>query len=191
MTNNGTINGVTANNGVFTTTDTVFGDVTQNGGGVVNARGFIVNDVTVNSGDFNVTGALGGINNVTNSGRINVVGGPVTVSGTVTNHGGMTAAGTVNTGNIAHRQRPAFNFGAMNNSGRIGLGAACRERSRRRAAAWSAGSTLDMQNGAAGDTMIVQGGVSGTNTVAVDLDLTTTNAGFADVLDVNGSSTAT
>jgi hypothetical protein len=51
----------------------------------------------------------------------------------------------------------------------------------------SVGSAFDMQNGAAGDSMIVQGGVSGTNTLSIDLDITTTNAGFSDVMTVNGT----
>jgi hypothetical protein len=179
LTNNGTIDGnVTANNGVFTTTDEVTGNVTQNGGGVVNAQGTIDGDVTVNSGDFNATGALGGIDNVTNNARFNVVGGPVTVAGTV-----------ANTGTIAVDDGQSFNFGTMNNSSVIGLGSGSAGSSSVTlggGVTGSAGSTFDMQNGAAGDEMTVQGNVEGTNTLSIDVNLTTTNGGTADVLNVDG-----
>ena len=179
VTNNGIIIGnVVANNGVFTTTNVVSGNLTQNGGGVVNAQGTVGGIVTINGGDFNVTGALVGVNAVTNNGRFNVTGGPVTVATTVTNKGVIS---------VVNGQ--AFNFGTMNNSAGLGLGAGVPGATTATfggAIVGTAGSAFNMQNAAAGDSMTVQGGVSGTNTVAVDLDLTTTNAGFADVLTVNG-----
>lgn len=183
LTNNGTIDGnVTANNGVFTTTDEVTGNVTQNGGGVVNAEGTIGDDVIVNSGDFNVTGALdignGAGFDVVNSARINVQGGPVNIS-----------AGVDNDGTIAIDDGQAFNFGTMNNSSVVGLGsgpAGSSSVTLGGGVTGSAGSTFDMQNGAAGDSMTVQGTVDGTNTLSIDVDLTTTNGGTADVLNVVG-----
>ena len=145
----GIVGTVTANNGVFTTTNVVTGNLTQNGG-VVNAQGTIGGDVTVNGGDFNVTGALGGINNVTNSGRIRI-------------------------GNAG-----VLNFVSMENSGRVGLGAGPAGDILAVAdgdVIGSAGSTFDLQNGAAEDGMLVNGAVSGTNTIAIDVDLTQTNIG--------------
>ena len=182
VNNLSTISGpVTVNGGVFNTTNRIVGDVTTNGG-ETNARGNIFGNVTVNGGSsFTTTGTLFQHNgNLTNNGALNVSGGLMSViNGTVTNTGAISVA----------NGRTLNYAGNMINSGNLGLGMGVPGATTvffGGGVSGSGGSTLDMQNGAAGDRMVVNGGVSGTNTVAVNLDLTTTNAGFADVLDVNG-----
>ena len=181
VNNSGTINGgVTANGGEFNTDGTINGNVLQTGGGIFNAEGSIVGDITVNTGDFVTTGALAHTGNFANNHRLNVSGGNLTTTGSFTN-----------TGDLAIDDGRTVSFaGGLNNSGRVGLGAGSPGSIVATVGGplvGAAGSNIDMKNGVAGDGITVQGGVSGVNTLSVDVDLRTTNAGFSDVLTVNGT----
>jgi len=181
VNSSGTITGpVVVNGGEFNTDGSIVGTVTTNGG-MTNAEGTINGAVTTNGGSgFTTTGALTQTGDFTNGGALYVEGGDLTSSG-----GTFTNSGRIE---VADGLSLAYD-GSMVNSGTIGLGSGTAGSTSvilgGGGVTGSAGSTFDMENDAAGDSMTVQGTVDGTNTLNIDVDLTSTNAGFADVRTVD------
>jgi hypothetical protein len=199
VTNNfGVVNGpVDVSGGGFGTTGVVNGDVALSGG-AVNAEDTIIGDITTTGGTFTTTGALTHTGNFTNAGLVDVAGGDLSTSGTFTNDGDLTLSGAdltvggafTNTDTVTIDDGRAFTAASVANSGFIGLGAGTPGAITATVGGpltGTAGSRLDTLNAVAGDSMVVSGGVSGVNTLALDIDLTTSNAGFADTLTVNGA----
>jgi len=189
---------VTVSGGVFNTTGTINDDVALSGG-AFNAENAISGDITTTGGTFTTTGALTHTGNFINAGQVDVAGGDLDTSGTFTNDGGLTLSGADLdvTGAFTNTDQVILDDGRVltaasvaNNGGFIGLGAGSPGAISATIGApvtGTVGSRLNLQNAVAGDEMIISGGVSGVNLLALDIDITTSNAGFADVLTVNGA----
>ena len=194
----GVVNGpVDVSGGVFNTTGVIDNDVALSGG-AINAENIISGDITTTGGTFTTTGALSHTGNFTNSGLVDVAGGDLSTSGSFTNNGDLTLSGAdlivggtfANTDQLILDDGREFTATSVANSGFIGLGAGTPGSITATIGGpvtGSGGSRLDMLNAVAGDEMVVSGGVSGVNTLALDIDITTSNAGFADTLTVNGA----
>ena len=199
INNTNTVNGpVDVSGGVFNTTGTINDDVALSGG-AFNAENAISGDITTTGGTFTTTGALTHTGNFINAGQVDVAGGDLDTSGTFTNDGGLTLSGADLdvTGAFTNTDQVILDDGRVltaasvaNNGGFIGLGAGSPGAISATIGApvtGTVGSRLNLQNAVAGDEMIISGGVSGVNLLALDIDITTSNAGFADVLTVNGA----
>jgi hypothetical protein len=181
VTNGATVGSVQSNNGTVNLDagSTVNGTVTTSDNAQVNAAGTIIGTTTLNGGTFNSMGAtLGNLTN--NAGTLDVDTGNLTVGGTFTN-----------SGQVRISDGRSIAFGTMTNSGGIsllnGTPGSIDATLTGSVVGGGGGGAINMQNGAAGDSLTIQGagGLSGTNTLAIDIDLTTTNAGFADTLFVD------
>ena len=185
---------VTVSGGVFNTTGTINDDVALSGG-AFNAENAISGDITTTGGTFTTTGALTHTGNFANAGQVDIAGGDLDTSGTFTNDGGLTLSGAdldvtgafTNTDQVILDDGRTLSAASVANSGFIGLGAGAISATIGGPVTGTTGSRLDLQNAVAGDSMVVSGGVSGVNLLALDIDLTTSNAGFADVLTVGGA----
>lgn len=200
VNNTGVVGGpVDVSGGTFNSTGggLINGDVALSGG-AINADGTISGDIGTTGGLFTTTGALTQTGDFTNAGQVDVAGGDLDISGTFTNDGDLTLSGAdlivggafTNTDRITIDDGREFTAASVANSGRIDLGAGTPGSITATIGGPVTGmgnSRLDLQNGGAGDSMVIQGGLSGVNTLALDIDVTTSNAGFADILTVNGA----
>ena len=200
VNNSGVVNGpVDVSGGVFNTTTGTINDDVALSGGAFNAENAISGDITTTGGTFTTTGALTHTGNFANAGQVDIAGGDLDTSGTFTNDGGLTLSGADLdvTGAFSNTDQVILDDGRVltaasvaNNGGFIGLGAGSPGAISATIGApvtGTVGSRLNLQNAVAGDEMIISGGVSGVNLLALDIDITTSNAGFADVLTVNGA----
>ena len=198
INNTNTVNGpVDVSGGTFNTDDNINGDVTLSGG-AFNAENTIIGDIDTTGGTFTTTGVLTHTGNFINAGQVDVAGGDLDTSGTFTNDGGLTLSGAdldvtgafTNTNQVILDDGRTLSAASVANSGFIGLGAGTPGSITATVGGpvtGTTGSRLDLQNAVAGDSMVVSGGVSGVNLLALDIDITTSNAGFADELTVGGA----
>jgi hypothetical protein len=198
INNTNTVNGpVDVSGGTFNTDDNINGDVTLSGG-AFNAENTIIGDIDTTGGTFTTTGVLTHTGNFTNAGLVDVAGGNLDTSGTFTNNGDLTLSGAnlnvggafTNTDQVTIDDGRTLSAVSIANSGVIGLGAGTPGSiiaTIGGPVTGSGGSRLDTLNAVAGDDMVVSGGVAGTNLLALDVDITTSNAGFADTLSVGGA----
>ncbi len=174
--NAGTIGGdvvLAGSNGTLTTTGTITGGLTINSAhSETMASGMIGGDVLINTGRLTTIGALTVGGSVTNNHELSVTGGDLTAGGAVTNNYDMILGDgrTVTT--------PTFN-----NNGRLVVGTT----GTINGDLVSTGGVIDMQDGVAGDTLMVTGDMSGASSIHMDIDLTAPNAGFADTIMVGGT----
>ena len=203
VNNSGVVNGpVDVSGGVFNTTTGVIIDDVALSGGAFNAANIISGDITTTGGTFTTTGALNHTGNFTNAGLVDVAGGDLDTSGAFNNNGDLTLTGAdltvggvfTNTDRVIIDDNRELTAASLANSGVIGLGAgtpgsitAFITATGGGPVTGSGGSRLDMLNAVAGDEMSISGGLAGTNLLALDIDITTSNAGFADTLSVGGA----
>ena len=198
INNTNTVNGpVDVSGGTFNTDDNINGDVTLSGG-AFNAENTIIGDIDTTGGTFTTTGVLTHTGNFINAGQVNVAGGVLDTSGAFNNNGDLTLSGAdltvggvfTNTGRVIIDDNRELTAASLANSGVIGLGAGTPGAISATVGGpvtGSGGSRLDMLNAVAGDEMSISGGLAGTNLLALDIDITTSNAGFADELTVLGA----
>lgn len=147
------------------------------------------------------TGALdvGGDLTLSNYANLDVAGGDLTVGGDIFNtgfstiriQGGQTVAtnggaGTLtNGGTIAFEGAGGVIDGNVLNQNRIFVNGTDGQITGNLVSA--AGSQINMLDGTAGDVLTINGNMSGATTLFLDIDLTTENAGFSDMVVVGGT----
>ena len=209
-TNAGTMASV-SNSGTFTTSGTVTGVLGNTAGGTVNAQGAI-NGAVTNAGTFTVTGPLTGagaaFDNI-GAGIFNVNAADYTGLGAVTNSSSATTGLTVGTGFtlgatsvtnsvgsgavVNGTVTGAFtNEGTLNSTAGIFNG----DFANTGTAFFASGVTvngnaanngsIDMRDGATDDALAVNGGLSGSGSYGLDLDL---DGRSADTVTVAGGAT--
>lgn len=145
---------------------------TLNVGGDLTLANYAVMDVA--AGDLMVGGDIfnTGFSTIQiQGGRTVGVGGG---TGTLTNAGNLVfeGAGGMVDGNVLNQNRILMSGTSGRITGNL-VGAA--------------GSQIDMRDGIAGDTLTINGDMSGSNLLYLDVDLTTENAGFSDMIVVDGT----
>ncbi|MBC7138437.1 MAG: hypothetical protein H5U17_06730 [Defluviimonas sp.] len=210
-TNAGTMASVD-NSGTLTTSGTVSGTLDNAAGGIVNAQGAI-NGAVTNAGTFTVTGALAGagaaFDNI-GAGMLSVNAGDYTGLGAVTNSSSAPSALSVGSGytlgagsvtNAAGSEAvidgtviAAFtNDGTLDSTGGMfsgdfaNTGAAFFGSTVTVNGNASNGGSIDMRDGATDDALRVNGGLSGSGSYGLDVDL---DGRSADSIIVSGGATS-
>ena len=164
-------------------------------------EGTIGGNMTAASIDMETTGTLnvGGDLTLANYAVMDVAGGDLIVGGDIFNtgfstiqiQGGRTVGvgggtGTLtNAGNLVFEGAGGMVDGNVLNQNRIVMSGTSGRITGNLVGA--AGSQIDMRDGIAGDTLTINGDMAGTNLLYLDIDLTTENAGFSDMVIVDGT----
>ena len=176
ITNEGTIVGnvnLAGSNGSFLSTGVIDGDFELN---EAHLNAVLSNEVT---GDVTI-----------NTGRVTVGAGGLTVGGDMVNNhellignADLTAGNLTNNYDMILRDGRSITAATFTNTQRLLL----------EGSSWTVnanlvtnGGRIDMNDGAAGDNLVINGNMSGDTSLHLDVDLSVPNAGFSDTITVNG-----
>lgn len=177
IVNDGTISGnvlLAGSNGSFDSTGTIGGDLTLDeahlNAGLENT---ITGDVTINTGRATTTGALNVGGNVVNNHELHIRDGDLSAASLINNYDMIISNGrAITAGTVTNTQRMILEGSSWTVNGNLAVN----------------GGRIDMQDGVAGDNLVINGDMTGSGTsLHLDIDLVTPNAGFSDTLTVSGN----